>query len=44
VASADFDGLLVDTVRTTYPAAEQDRFVEHFRGLLALWVKDNAPT
>jgi hypothetical protein len=28
-------------VRSTYPAAEQDRFVAHFRGLLSLWVKDN---
>ena len=42
VASPDFDALLVDTVRTTYPANEQDRFVAHFRGLLGLWVADNA--
>jgi hypothetical protein len=42
VAGPDFDALLVDTVRTTYPEAERDRFTEHFRGLLALWVKDNA--
>jgi len=42
VTSPDFDALLVDTVRTTYPAAEHDRFVDHFRGLLALWVRDNA--
>jgi hypothetical protein len=42
VASPDFDALLVDTVRTTYPADEHDRFVEHFRGLLSLWVRDNA--
>jgi hypothetical protein len=42
VTSAAFDSLLVSTVRSTYPAAEQDRFVAHFRGLLALWVHDNA--
>ena len=42
VASPDFDALLVDTVRTTYPAHEHDRFVEHFRGLLSLWLRDHA--
>jgi hypothetical protein len=42
VASPAFDDLLVSTVRTTYPAKEHDRFVAHFRGLLGLWVKDNA--
>jgi hypothetical protein len=42
VTSSSFDALLVDTVRATYPAAEQDRFVAHFRGLLALWVADNS--
>jgi hypothetical protein len=42
VTSPAFDSLLVDTVRATYPASEHDRFVAHFRGLLGLWVKDNA--
>jgi hypothetical protein len=41
IISPAFDELLVSTVRSTYPAAEQDRFVAHFRGLLSLWVKDN---
>ncbi|WP_336211253.1 ATP-grasp domain-containing protein [Nonomuraea sp. LPB2021202275-12-8] len=41
VAGPDFDRLLVDTVTATYPARERDGFVAHFRGLLALWVKDN---
>ncbi|GGO77023.1 ATP-grasp domain-containing protein [Nonomuraea cavernae] len=41
VAGPDFDRLLVDTVTATYPAAERDRFVAHFRGLLGLWVKDS---
>jgi hypothetical protein len=38
VGSPAFDTLLVDTVRATYPSAEQDRFVAHFRGLLGLWL------
>ena len=33
VDSADFDRLLVETVRATYPAHEQERFVAHLRGL-----------
>jgi len=41
VASPDFDDLLVTTVRGTYPAAEHDRFIAHFRGLLQLWRDDN---
>ncbi|HVQ95228.1 MAG TPA: hypothetical protein VMU51_29630 [Mycobacteriales bacterium] len=43
VASAEFDALLVETVRATYPAAEQDRFLAHFRGLLGAWMADNSP-
>jgi hypothetical protein len=42
VASAEFDAVLVDTVRATYPAAEHDRFLAHFRGLLGAWVRDNS--
>ena len=40
VSSADFDAMLVDTVRSTYPAHEHDKFIAHFRGLVGLWVKD----
>ena len=40
VESADFDRLLVDTVRATFPAHEHERFVAHYRGLLGLWVTD----
>jgi hypothetical protein len=40
VESPDFDALLVDTVRSTYPPEEHDRFVAHFRGLVGLWVRD----
>jgi hypothetical protein len=38
--SDEFDQLLVSTVRSTFPAHEQDRFVEHYRGLLAAWARD----
>ena len=40
VNSPDFDQLLIDTVRSTYPPHEHDRFIEHFRGLLDLWNRD----
>jgi hypothetical protein len=40
VAGADFDRLLVDTVRSVYPPAEHEQFTAHLRGLVSLWVKD----
>jgi hypothetical protein len=40
VAGADFDDLLVRTVRATYPPHEQDRFTAHLRGLAGMWVAD----
>ena len=40
VDGPDFDALLLETVRATYPAAEHDRFVAHFRGLVGMWVRD----
>jgi hypothetical protein len=40
VAGPDFDRLLVETVRSTFPAHEQDSFIAHYRGLLAAWVQD----
>jgi hypothetical protein len=40
VASPDFDDLLLQTVRATYPAHEHDQFVAHLRGLVGLWIKD----
>ena len=43
VSSEDFDQLLVDTVVATYPEHEHERFLAHFRGLVALWVRDQAP-
>jgi hypothetical protein len=40
VAGRDFDQLLVDTVRSVYPAHEHDMFIAHLRGLLSMWVSD----
>jgi hypothetical protein len=40
VSSTEFDALLVDTVRGTYPEHEQEAFVAHFRGLIGLWVRE----
>jgi hypothetical protein len=42
VAGPDLDRLLVQTVRSTYPAHEHDQFIAHFRGLLGLWVRDES--
>jgi hypothetical protein len=39
-AGPDFDAVLVDTVRTTFPAHEHDHFIAHYRGLLGAWVSD----
>jgi hypothetical protein len=40
--SSDFDQLLVETVKTTFPAHEHEQFVEHYRGLLRSWADDAA--
>ena len=40
VASAEFDRLLVGTVRRLYPTHEHERFVAHFRGLIGQWVRE----
>jgi hypothetical protein len=40
--SADFDRVLVDTVRSTFPAHEHDHFIGHYRGLIGAWVSDEA--
>jgi hypothetical protein len=39
-AGPDFDQLLIDTVRSVYPAHEHDQFIAHLRGLVGLWVGD----
>jgi hypothetical protein len=40
VGGPDFDRLLVETVRATYPPREHEEFLAHFRGLIGLWVTD----
>ena len=42
VGGAAFDELLIDTVRSVYPASEHDKFIAHFRGLLGLWITDES--
>ena len=42
VAGPDFDRLLVDTVRATYPAHEHEHFIAHLRGLLGMWIRDES--
>ena len=38
--SAEFDRVLVATVRSTFPSHEHEQFVAHYRGLLAAWARD----
>jgi hypothetical protein len=40
--SGDFDRVLVETVRSTFPAHEHEQFVAHYRGLLRSWAEDRA--
>ena len=40
VYSADFDWMLIETVRGMFPAWEHDKFIEHFRGLVRLWTQE----
>jgi hypothetical protein len=40
VSGPQFDQLLRDTVRNTYPTHEHERFYAHFRGLIDLWIRD----
>ena len=42
VAGPDFDQLLVQTVRSVYPAYEHDQFIAHLRGLLGTWVREES--
>ena len=41
IASPEFDAILVETVRSTYPPHEHERFLAHFRGLVGAWVRDH---
>jgi hypothetical protein len=36
----EFDRVLVDNVRGTFPAHEQERLIAHYRGLVGVWARD----
>ena len=38
----EMDAVIVDTVRATFPPHEHEQFIAHFRGLIALWCRDEA--
>jgi hypothetical protein len=40
VSGPEFDRLLVETVRATFPPHEHDGFVAHYRGIMGAWVRD----
>jgi hypothetical protein len=40
--SQEFDDVIVQTVRSTFPLHEHEHFIEHYRGLLGAWARDNA--
>jgi len=40
VGSPRFDGLLVDVVRETFPAHEEEAMVARHRGLVGAWLRD----
>ncbi len=42
VRSDEFDRILRETVAATYPPHEHEQFLAHFRGLINLWLDDNA--
>lgn len=41
VQSDEFDKMLVETVKTTFPTAEHEQFIAHYRGLMWHWVEAN---
>jgi hypothetical protein len=42
VSSAEFQSLLRETVRATYPVHEHEKFLGHFGGLIDAWIRDNS--
>jgi len=40
--SDEFDRVLVESVRGTFPAHEHEHFVAHYRGLLGAWAAERA--
>jgi len=42
VGSDGFERILREAVLSTYPEHEHEQFLAHFRGLIQLWLDDNA--
>jgi hypothetical protein len=42
VQTPEFDDIIVNTVRTTFPSPEHESFIAHYRGLLRHWVEAEA--
>jgi hypothetical protein len=42
VSSAEFQSLLRETVRATYPVHEHEKFLGHFGGLIDAWIRDQS--
>lgn len=41
VQSPEFDRMLIETVRFTFPPHEHERFIAHYRGLMRHWAQAN---
>jgi hypothetical protein len=41
-SSAEFQSLLRETVRATYPVHEHEKFLGHFGGLIDAWIRDHS--
>jgi hypothetical protein len=42
VSSPEFQSLLRETVRATYPVHEHEKFLAHFGGLIDAWIRDHS--
>jgi hypothetical protein len=42
VSSAEFQSLLRETIRATYPVHEHEKFLGHFGGLIDAWIRDHS--
>jgi len=40
--SQEFEDMLSTTIRSIFPAHEQDQYIGHFRGLVHLWAHGEA--
>lgn len=40
ITSDDFDRLLVTTIKDAFPSHEHEKFIAHYRGMMAAWASD----